>query len=68
MYCYKTSKLLNIPANKVQTEIPNRVGSIITAEDLNDNYLSGLVIDIEKYASYQNNAPHIELPIEFTKG
>lgn len=68
MVCYKTdSKLLNIPANRVQDTARNRHGNLFTPEEMNQQFLLGHRIDIEPYAGYKNNAPHIELPITLLK-
>jgi hypothetical protein len=65
MVSYKSgSKLLNIPANRVQDTARNRHGNLFTAEEMNQEFLSGRRIDIEPFVAYPNSAPHIELPIK----
>jgi hypothetical protein len=66
MICYKkNSRILNIPANRVQDTFANRVGNLITAEDLNKKFLQGNRIKLEPFVGYVNNSAHIELPYEF---
>jgi hypothetical protein len=66
MICYRdNSKIMNIPANRVQDTFANRSGNLVSAEELNKLFLSGLRIKLEPFIGYKNNAPHIELPYEF---
>lgn len=59
--------ILNIPANRVQDTALNRHGNLVSAEELNEQFLSGLRIDVTKFLHYRNNAPHIELPYVLEK-
>ena len=62
MACYGgESKLLNIPANRVQDVVMNRHGNLITPEDLNTQFLQGKRINVEAYKGFPNRSPHIEL-------
>lgn len=65
MTCYPESKILNIPANRVQDTCLNRHGNIRSAEELNKMFLEGKRIDISYYQDYPNKAPHEELPLVF---
>ncbi|MBD2771528.1 glycosyltransferase family 4 protein [Iningainema tapete] len=68
MLCYQeNSKLLNIPANKVQDTCPARFGNLITPEELNQRFLNGERILLEPFIYQQNNAVHVELPYNFEK-
>jgi len=66
MSCYaKGSKLLNIPANIVQDVYANRHGNILSAEELNNNFLSGKRLSYEHIINYSNNTVHVELPLKW---
>ncbi|MBR8838294.1 MAG: glycosyltransferase family 4 protein [Stigonema ocellatum SAG 48.90 = DSM 106950] len=68
MLCYKeNSKLLNIPANKVQDMFPARFGNLVTPEELNQRFLNGERILIEPFLGQKYNAVHVELPYAFEK-
>lgn len=70
MCCYTSeSKLINIPANIVQTEFKNRVGNLITPEELNERYLTDQIIDIKETIKQakNNNTVHAEIPYIWTK-
>lgn len=63
--CYeKESKLINIPANRVQETCQNRVGNIISPEELNQQFLNDKIVDWRKFEGLQNKAPHEEHPFE----
>lgn len=64
MLCYENSKIVNNPANKVQTNNPNKHGNI-SAEYLNDKFLDGYMIDLEPFKGLKNTQCHMELPITF---
>lgn len=66
MICYEKSKIINNPANKVQTNNPNKHGSI-RSEFLNQKFISGYMIDLEPYRNLNNTQCHLELPISFIK-
>jgi len=64
--CYKTSRLLNIPCNKVQNENSNKAGNI-SAEELLDLWNKGLVIDTKALYQYKNKSVHEDFPLNFIK-
>ena len=66
MMCYDKSKIINNPANKVQTNNPNKHGSI-SAEYINEQFLKGYMIDLEPYRNINNTQCHLEMPINFIK-
>ncbi len=66
MACYRAnSKLLNVPANRVQDTFNNRVGNLVTVEELNEKFLSKQRISLEPFIECKNNAPHVELSYAF---
>ncbi len=68
MLCYQeNSKLLNVPANKVQNIFANRVGNLMTPEELNQRFLNGERILLEPFLEQKHNAVHVELPYAFEK-
>jgi len=66
MSCYEKSIIFNNPANKVQTNNPNKHGNI-SAEYLNQEFLNGNIIDLEQYRGIDNESCHKEVPIKFIK-
>ena len=68
MCCYaKGSKLLNIPANRVQEQYKNRHAHFETAEHLNKRYMDGFVISLSTVENCENDTVHIELPYEWVR-
>lgn len=66
MSCYvEESKLLNVPANIVQTTFSNRHGNIIDVKELNNNFLSGKKLSFEHILNCSNNTVHVELPFKW---
>jgi hypothetical protein len=64
--CYlQEPKLINIPANVVQHIYPNRHGNLKTPDVLNELWLRGKRLDLEKYLNRKFNAVHIELQLKF---
>lgn len=64
MICYvERSKLVNIPANRVQDEYKNRVGNIMTPEEMNKKFLDGERIALSTVANLDNSTVHVEIPI-----
>ena len=64
MVCYPYgSKLVNIPANRVQNTCLNRVGNTATTEQLNEEFLAGKRLNTTRLIKYPNNAPHMELSL-----
>ena len=66
MAAYKTSRVVNVPNNLVQKDYGNRFGDehFISAEELNDKYLDGYVIDYDALDLDDIHSCHKEL--EFT--
>jgi hypothetical protein len=58
--CFETSKILNIPINKVQTEYNNRSMNLYTPQELLIKFNQGLKIDIAPLHKFANRFPHIE--------
>lgn len=68
MICYvEKSKLLNIPANRVQDEYRNRVGDIMSVEEMNEKFLAGEEISLETVEGIENITVHVELPIVWAR-
>jgi hypothetical protein len=65
MLCYHfNSKIINIPANRVQTTCLNKHNNNLTVEELNKLFLElNQVIDIDKFHKIKNNSPHMNLPL-----
>lgn len=62
MTCYTdNSKIINVPANRVQNLFPNRVGNLFSPKELNDLFLKDKRIDVSDFDGYKNRAPHEEL-------
>jgi len=70
MICFNDSKIINIPANKVQDANNNRHGNI-SADQLNERFLKGFKLSLTKFLSNplteNNNACHQEIPLEWEK-
>lgn len=64
--CYKNSKIMNMPINRVQTEYHNRSGQV-SVDFLLGQWNSGLAIDIKRFAGYIPQAPHEEHELIFEK-
>lgn len=64
--CYKESKIINIPCNKVQTNNPNKYGDV-SIEYLNKMFLNDNFIDFLEYKKLNNKQCHLELPLKFKK-
>ena len=63
---YTKSKILNIPCNKVQEENKNFCGDI-HQDSLLKKWQDGLAIDLTNIYGHNNNSPHEEIDIRFTK-
>lgn len=61
---YNTSRIVNIPCNRVQTEILNRSGNI-SVEELMEFWNKGVRIDHHKFNGYLPQSPHEEIPFTF---
>ena len=64
--CYKKSKIVNIPANKVQTENDNVAGDV-SPQELLEKFMQGWRIDPRPLYGAINTAPHEEHPFTFTQ-
>ncbi len=64
--CYGESKILNLPINRVQHEVPNRNGTV-SAQLLLDAWNNGLMLDTSMFASVIPASPHEEHVIKFKK-
>jgi hypothetical protein len=58
--CFERARLVNVPANRVQVEVPNR-SAAVSVESLNRRYLDGGRIMLEPILGVRNTAPHYEL-------
>lgn len=67
--CFNKSKLISVPINLVNTTYNNRHGLKygMKAEDLNNNYIDGNIIDYNQLDFSDINGPHKELEYKFTK-
>lgn len=64
MKCYiKNSKLINIPANRVQDEFRNRVGDIMSPQEMNRKFLSGEQISLDTVKELVSHTVHAEIPV-----
>jgi hypothetical protein len=66
MICFKESKIINNPANRVQTANNNHCGNI-SAGFLNTQYLNEHLIALRPFVGLKNMAAHQEVDILFTK-
>ncbi len=64
--CFETSRILNLPINKVQAEVDNKSGEIST-QFLLEKWRLGLKIDIAPFFDFTPSAPHEEHPISFVR-
>lgn len=64
--CYAKSRLINIPYNRVQTDIENLHGSV-HQEDMLRMWNEGYRIDRNSYYGIVNESAHQELPLRLTK-
>lgn len=63
--CYAKSRLINIPYNRVQTDIENLHGSV-HQEDMLTMWSEGYRIDRKSYYGIVNESAHEELPLRLT--
>lgn len=63
---FKESKIINIPLNLVnQSYIKNRSMNLFSTKELLDIFNNGFKIDIDKFYKIKNNAPHVEVKLDF---
>ena len=65
MSCFQESKIVNIVANVVNTSNVNRCGNLIDTKDLNDKYINGDRIVLEKISA--NKSCHMITGYNFYK-
>ena len=63
MLCFPQSRLINIPANRVQDIVANKFHNSCNQKELNDLYLSGSRIDIKNLYNLEANTCHVEVPL-----
>jgi hypothetical protein len=64
--CYTESKILNLPINRVQREVPNRSGSVST-EFLLEQWNKGMMLDTSLFDTHVPLSPHEEHIVNFKK-
>ena len=64
--CYSKSKILNLPINRVQSEVLNLSGTI-SPEYLLDQWNKGMMLDTSMLEDHVPRSPHEELAISFKK-
>jgi glycosyltransferase involved in cell wall biosynthesis len=57
---YENSKILNVPLNRVQTDILNRTMNLYSQEELLEKFEQGLKVDIQPLYQIKNQAVHVE--------
>lgn len=69
MMCFPDSIVMNIPANKVQTENENHAGLAhdYSADSLNELFLNGKRISLDNIIGHRNNSPHEEMELHFVE-
>jgi hypothetical protein len=63
---YDTPRIVNIPANRVQSEERNRSGSV-SEHELLEKWRQGYRIDVGRYAGLAPDAVHMELPLHLAR-
>lgn len=62
--CYRASKLVLLPWNRVQDDAPNRTAvGLPSVDDLLDRWSEGLQIDLSAIDGVENASVHAELPL-----
>ena len=62
--CYEKSRIVNIPCNKVQEEVPNRSGSI-HQDHLLEKWDQNFQMDYRKLYGFANDSVHQEIDFDF---
>jgi len=65
MICYTESKIVNIPANKVQDIYSNRYAQTNDLSDLNQRFLIGYRLGLKPILDTKNTSVHQEIPLQF---
>ncbi|MFC1841587.1 hypothetical protein ACFLYA_00780 [Candidatus Dependentiae bacterium] len=63
--CYRTSKVVNLPLNRVQNTFQNRHMNLATPQELLEIFNSGLKIDIATLFKIENISAHMNYNPEF---
>jgi len=66
MICFDESIIMNLPINRVQTFNTNVCGNV-SASLLNEQFLNGNIIDMEKFKGFKNISCHQEMDINLIK-
>lgn len=64
--CYEESVIVNLPMNRVQSEVENRCGGV-SADYLLDRWNEGLALDAGKFEALIPRSTHEEHPIVFKR-
>lgn len=64
--CLPSSVVINVPANKVQSDYQNRSMNV-NIREMNNLFLDGAIIDLNLIAGGEYNAPHVELEYKWVK-
>lgn len=64
--CYRKSRLLNIPYNRVQTDWHNLAGEV-HQDDLLEKWNEGFRIDRQAYYGARNTSAHQEMPLKIVR-
>ena len=62
--CFSDSKIVNIPANRVQNTHENRHGSLASELDLNQEFLRGKKISLKTILDAEIQSVHQEIPLQ----
>lgn len=65
--CYESSKIVNVPLNRVQNYFSNRHMGFASPEELLGVFESGFKIDIRPLHKIENISPHMEYEPQFIK-
>jgi glycosyltransferase involved in cell wall biosynthesis len=65
MICYSESKVVNVPANKVQTIFDNRHAQMSNVNELNQQFLAGNKLSLKPILNTRNISVHQEIPLHF---
>ena len=63
--CYEVSRVVNIPANRVQNESPNVCMGAFSPGDLSLKFKRNMKIDISKVSKLKNRSPHCDFTYTF---
>ena len=64
--CYRKSRIVNIPCNRVQEDLENRHGGV-HQDELMEMFNRGLQIDCRRLYGFVNNGAHQEIPLSFVQ-